>query len=136
MTMETCKLCDKVLKSENGVTAIAHANGVDVHYDCAVRVVSGAIAAREAEKPKAPTLEERVAVEIQFARTACVIVDEMARRLIALVRGHDATALRETTPNDVLQLHNEVITRERDEARAQLQIAREMIDAARSALST
>jgi hypothetical protein len=93
---------------------------------CRDKAISQFIAAREAEKPKAPTLENKMHAYLNTVGLSAHI--DTVKEIIAIVREHAATALKPTTPNDVLQLRVEVLTRDLRERTAELQIAREMID--------
>jgi hypothetical protein len=80
MTME-CKAC-RCDKGVYGITAYG------VCYECQTIAVAQFIAAREAEKAKAPTLslEEKVSRATQTCLSPFIIAD-----IIALVREHDGT---------------------------------------------
>jgi hypothetical protein len=118
MTMPECKLCGEGLHNGEKLSPITDGDLSEgqVHQSCRNDAIDKAISARGDEKPKDPTLEERVVVEIQFARTACIIVDEMARRIISMVREHDGASQKldiRTHKQQVDQLS--VVTKERDE---------------------
>jgi hypothetical protein len=88
--METCKLCGKELGIEINKPCwlyLTDSGDEHVHPRCRDKAISVAIAARQAEKPKAPTLEERVEIEIH----ACADDADISRRIIAMVREHDGT---------------------------------------------
>jgi hypothetical protein len=79
MTME-CKACEKYKVSiEIGTHGVC--------TSCEAKAVAQFIAARGSDKPKAPTLEERVEIEIH----ACADDADISRRIIAMVREHDGT---------------------------------------------
>ena len=130
--MEKCLSC----KSESppgtstGVCPLGKFIGV-VCWSCRDVILTEYIADQEAERKKAkpPTLEERVARYIADNNIHGMDTpqNEQAETIITLVREHDTTALKPTTPADVLQLRVEVLDRSLKERTAELNIARESI---------
>jgi hypothetical protein len=109
MTME-CKAC-RCDKGVYGITAYG------VCDECQTIAVARFIAAREAEKPKAPTrtLEELVTCELNWGISASVREDEIAERIIAMVREHDFHAKwPDVGPLEFLREENEALKNLKD----------------------
>jgi hypothetical protein len=84
MTMDKCKACEKYKVS---IEIVTHG----VCTSCEAKAVAQFIAARGADKPKAPTLEDKVISEIHWGHSASVDEREISERIIAMVREHDGT---------------------------------------------
>jgi hypothetical protein len=132
--MIKCKACQLENRNFRQVVTGDHASGW-ICIECRDLAVSQFIAARDAEKPKAPTLtlEEKMRSYL-ITNHAVYFAPSTIDRVIAMVREHDATALKPTTPNDVLQLQVEVLERSLKERTAERNIAREMMKQARVTL--
>jgi hypothetical protein len=130
--MEICIECGKpcgtglVRSIGNGYEGVMHSTCVD-------KILMSHIAIRESDKPKAPTLEERVEIEIH----ACADDTDISRRIIAMVRAHDGASQKldiRTHKQQVDQLS--VVTKERDEWKDRAEKAEGKLAAIRSELST
>ena len=118
--MEKCLSC----KSESppgtstGVCPLGKFIGV-VCWSCRDVILTEDIADQEAERKKAqpPTLQRLIMEKVGYW-------PDKGHEIIALVREHDATAPKPTTPADVLQLRVEVLERSLKERTEELNISR------------
>jgi hypothetical protein len=88
---EECELCQMtIVTHEWRYVDPERASLGKVHSECGNKAIIAAIAAREAEKPKAPTLRIAIIDEIRELRQISTASD-IADRIIAMVREYDGT---------------------------------------------
>lgn len=90
MTMEMCKLCGEPvsIKSDSVNATIGDNRSGLIHERCRDKAIDKVIAAREAEKPKAVTLEENLRSYLIKTHAVC-FAPSTIDGVIALVREHD-----------------------------------------------
>ena len=126
--MEKCRICGNELgPNMNKLCHVSMSNDFNeyVHRDCRDLAVAKYIADQEAErkKEKSLSLEETIRGYL-IKNHAVYFAPSTIDRIITMVREHDATAPKPTTPADVLQLRVEVLERSLKERTEELNISR------------